>query len=542
MKRWLGFLIISCMLFSACSNKQEVSNDANTLRVDIGMEPPTLDPALAEDAYTFRVVNDLFAGLIDFDQTNKPIAGMAESWEISPDGKTYTFHLHENLKFSDGTPITAKDFVYSWQRLIDPKTACAYSFLLKSIVNAQEILSGKLSSDKLGVEAVDNNTFRVKLDYPNNAFLSYMTVPDVFVVPRHIIQKYGNDWTNPKHMVTSGAYTLKEHVLNGYILAAKNPYYYNASNVKINRIKYFPYVDVNVALANYKTGVLDTTWQNVPIDQYKSLKRQYMSELHTVTWERLEFLNFNMTLPKYANNLKLREALSMAIDRDILVKNVLKSGQRTLYSVVTPTIEAGKYAKIKYEWQSLSREKRLAKARQLYKAAGYSNKNPLKVTLKYKTNDLYRKVAISIAAMWSDELGVDVVLQNEEWKSLIQSLHNANYDISFGGWGADYNSITTYTPIYACNNANNHSHYCNKQYDSLIDQAIRTVDNNKQELLYKQALQLMLNSYSIIPLFQPSHQRLVNSRVQNYHIKDNYLDNVQSKWMTLRNYTSSRFN
>ncbi|MFN8769536.1 MAG: peptide ABC transporter substrate-binding protein [Neisseriaceae bacterium] len=497
------------------------------------MEPPTLDPALAEDAYAFRVINDLFAGLVDWDQSNKPIPGMAESWTISPDKKTYTFYLQKNLKFSDGTPITANDFVYTWQRVIDPATASPYNFLLKDIVNANTIANGKMPPNKLGVKAIDNLTFVVNLEYPNNAFLSYLTVPTLFVVPKHVIEKYDKKWTLPKNMVTSGAYTLKEHVLNGYILTEKNPYFYEAAIVRIENVEYFPYADVNVSLANYKTNSLDTTWKSVPVDQYSTLKAQYPKEMHVNQSERVEFLAYNMKLPKYANNIKLRKALSMAIDRNILVNQVLKSGQIPLYSVVTPTIEQGKYKEVKYHWSKLTNDQVIQNARELYKEAGYSNSHPLNVTLSYKTNDLYKKVAIAVSSMWSNVLGVKVTLKNQEWKSLIQSLHNADYDISFATWGADYNAIATYIPLYLCGSPNNYSHYCNNNYNELIQSANKTTNESEQDNMYKQSLWIVMNDYPVIPLFEPSQLRLVKSRVQNYRIEDNYLDNVQTKWMSL---------
>lgn len=525
-----------CLLLIACGNSSIYDSQANlknTLRVDIGMEPPTLDPALAEDLYAFRVINDLFAGLVDWDQSNRPIPGMASSWTISPDGKSYTFHLRNDLKFSDGVPITANDFIYSWQRLVDNKTASPYNFLLKNVVNANAIISGKLDKTQLGVKAIDDYTLEVQLEYPNNAFLSYLTVPDTFVVPRHVIDKYGKDWTSPKHIVTSGAYLLTEHVLNGHLRAIKNHNFYAAKQVKIDNIEYFPYMDINVSLANFKTGTLDTTWQNVPVDKYHRLKQDYPHELHTVQWERIEYLVFNMQLAKYANNLKLRQALSLAVDRNALVNEVLKSGQSPLYSVVSPTIENGTYRDIKYTWSNLSNQNRLKKARQLYKEAGFSDKNPLKLSLSYRNNDLYKKVSLSLAAMWSNSLGVKTTVNAMEWKSLIQALHRGDYDIAFAGWGADYNSVSTYTPLYLCSSPNNYSHYCNNSYDQLIITTDNILDAQSQKAGYQQALSLILNSYSTIPLYQPAHQRLVRVRVHNYQINNNYLDNVQSKWFSL---------
>lgn len=528
--RNLCIVLIFTTLVS-CSNKDKSPNDV--LRVDVGTEIPTFDPVLAEDGYTYRVINDLFAGLVDFDQANRPISGMASHWDISVDGLTYTFHLRDGLKFSDGSPIKASDFVFSWKRLVDPKTGSSYAFLLKDIDGANAITDGKASIDTLGVSAPDDKTFVVKLSHPTNAFLNYITTPDAFVVSEAAVKKYGNDWTKPQNIVTSGAYLLKEHVVNGYILAEKNPLYYQADMVKIPSVKYFPFVDANASISNYKTGALDTTWQNVPIDQYQSLKKQYPNELHTFPWERVEFLNLNMKLPKYANNAKLRQALAMAIDRETLAEVVLSAGQTPLYGVVTPTIENGKYKDIRYSWSTLPQSQKLAKAKELYKEAGFSASKPLEITLKYQTNDLYKKVMIAIASMWQNNLGIKVTLVNEERKVLSQDWKNANYDIAQGTWGADYNSVTTYIPMFICNNGNNRSHYCNPKYDALVAQAEATSDPAKQEKLYKEALNIVMSDMPIIPLYEPTHQRLVSTRVNGYDIDTNYLDNVQSKWFTL---------
>lgn len=536
MYKKLSMLICVVLGLSACSQKQQdkvpVANSADTLRVDVGSEIPTFDPVMAEDGYTYRVMNDLFAGLVDFDQKNRPIPGMA-TWDISNDGLTYTFHLREGLKFSDGSPIKASDFVFSWQRLANPKTGSSYAFLLKDVVNAEDIFAGKKTANTLGVSAPDAKTFIVKLAHPTNAFLNYITTPNVFVVPEAVVKQYGESWASPAHIVTSGAYILKEHVVNGYILVSKNPNYYQESMVHIANVRYSPFVDTNASVANYKTGALDTTWQNVPADQYQAIKKEYPNELHSFKWERLEFLNLNMTSDKYAKNPQLRQALSLAIDRETLAKIILAAGQTPLYGVVTPTIENGKYADIKYPWANTSRDEQIAKAKQLYQEAGYSASNPLKITLKYQTNDLSKKVMIAVMSMWQNVLGVKVELINEERKVLSQDWRNANYDVSQGTWGADYNSITTYTPQYVCNNGNNRSHYCNPEYDKLIAKAEATVDPVEQEKLYKQALWIVMNDYPIIPLYQPVHQRLVSPRISGYDVDDNYLDNVQTKWMSL---------
>ena len=533
-KRLFSYLGVVAILVGVFGCSKAVETDVKTtLRVDIGNEISTIDPARTEVAPDFRVVNDLFAGLLDFDQSNRPIPGMATNWDVSLDGKTYTFHLRPGLKFSDGTPITAQDFVYSWQRLVDPKTAAAYGFLLEDVVNANAIMQGKLPATSLGVNAPNDLTVMVTLVHPLNQFLTYLTAPAVDVVPQKVIEKYGQEWTNPEHIVTSGAYVLQDHVMNGYILAHKNPYFYAANNVAIQNVKYLPLTDTNVSLDTYRSGALDTTWQNVPIDKFAQIKTEFGTQLHVVPWEKTIFFNFNLRLPKYANNKDLRQALVMALDRNVLTGTVLKSGQKPLYSIVTPSIENGKYADTAYPWASLSEGRLVQMAQTLYKKAGYSDANPLEVTLKYRNNDLDKKTALAMAAMWQSTLGVKVKLENQEYKALLQALHKGDFDIAEGNWGADYNSVTTYTPLYKCNNGNNHSFYCNSDYDKLLATAETLVNPTAQMSVYKAAIKLANDDYPTIPVYEPTHQRLVNPRVQGYAIESNYLDNVQSKWFHL---------
>nr|MBP9742177.1 peptide ABC transporter substrate-binding protein [Burkholderiales bacterium] len=443
----LSIFIAILLAMSGCAKNHNLANE-NILLVDVGAEGASVDPARAENAEEFRIVNDLFAGLVDFDQANKPIPGMAYSWDISPDGKTYTFHLRNNLKFSDGTPITANDFIYSWQRLVEPKTASAYNFLLAGVINAEAIMKGDLPSSSLGVSAPDNQTVIVQLVRPMNEFLVYMTAPAFAVVPKQVIDKFGKAWTEPQNIVTSGAYVLKEHVVNGYTLVQKNLNYYDAANVHIYKVKYFPFIDTSVAISTYKTGGLDTTWKNIPIDRFELIKRDYPKELHVTLAERSNHLSFNLKLPKYANNLKLRQALTMAIDREVLTNKVLKSGQQPQYSIVTPTIENGKYADVKYQWANWPRDKQISEAKLLYKEAGFGVDHPLKVTLSYYTNDINKKTSLAIAAMWKSILGVEAKIVVQELKSFIVSGRKGDFDIRLSTWGADYNSVTTYTPLY----------------------------------------------------------------------------------------------
>lgn len=527
----LTTLFLSSLALSGCNKQEEVAttHPKNMLRIDIGNEPASLDPQVSSDNSAARVQADLFAGLIDYDQNGKLLPGLAESWDIASDGKTYTFYLRPNIKFSDGSPITAQDFVFSWRRLIVPKTGATYNFILNSVVNAKDIVAGKMAAEQLGVAAPESSTFIVHLQTPDAAFLEKCAMQALSVLSEKNVEKNGEIWAQPDYIVTSGAYKLVSHVVNGSIRASKNPYYYGESTISIDKIIYLPYVDTNAAVAAYKTGDLDMTFLSVPVEQYTQLKIEYPKELHTVSLEGIYYYTFNTNLPQFKNP-KLRQALSMAIDRDVLTKQLLNMGQTSLYSNVTPTIANGDYKGVKYAWANLSPNKRIAIAKKLYAEAGYSESSPLKISLLSNTNDLHKKIALAIIAMWQNNLGIKAELKNVEWKSFIQARYHGDFEIARGGWTGDYNSVTVYTPLYECGGRQNASFYCNESYDSLIQQANNELNPSKQHRLYAQALTDSLNDYTIIPLFQYSYQRLVKPYIANYDIDHNTSDHVQSKW------------
>jgi oligopeptide transport system substrate-binding protein len=439
--------------------------------------------------------------------------------------------LRDNLKFSDGSRITANDFIYTYRRVVDPKTASGHNYLLAGVVNGNKIIKGELPPTSLGISAPDAQTVVIQLDHPDANFLNYLTLGTVGVVSQKTINKYASAWTQAQNMVTSGAYVLSEHVVNGHILLTKNPYYFQESQVAIAKVDFFPYVDHNAGLSAYKTGGLDLVYQSVPIDQYQNLKQQYPSELHTIQQEGIYFYDLNQLLPQFKNNPELRQALSMAIDRNALVNKVLGQGETALYSNVTSTVESGAYKSVRYSWADLPYDEQVKIAQQLYAKAGYSASHPLKIDLSYNTDDLHKKIALAIAGMWKSTLGVEVTLSNQEWKTFIASRHSGNYVVARDRWVADYNSVTSYTQLYLCNGMQNNSHYCNPAYDKLVTAAENSSDLTQQQQLYRQALTLALNDYAIIPLFQPNYSKLVKPYVSNLDVEHNFFNVEQSKWV-----------
>lgn len=522
---------------TACSHHDNNSgaNSAgskNMIRVDLGSDIATLDPQLTEDVQSSRVAYDLFEGLTSQDQSNKPIAGLANKWEISADGKTYTFYLRPGIKFSNGAPMSANDVVFTFRRLASPKLGSTYNFLIAGIVNGQNIIDGKAAPQTLGVKALNAHTVQISLAYPDPAFLSICAQPDLGIVSQANVKKFGQAWTNPRNMATSGAYKLDERVVHGYILESKNPYYYDAKNVAINKVKFFPIVDFNSSLNLYKSGGLDITYL-LPVDQYKSIKAEMDDQEHTVAWETIEYYDFNMSLPKFKNNPKLRQALTMAVDREALVTEVLGQDQKPLYANVTSTIEGGKFAGLDYAWAKWPRDKQIATAQQLFKEAGYGPTHPLRLTVSYNTRDLNRKNALAIAAMWQQVFGADSIqtnAANQEWKTFLQARTKGDFEIARDGWVADYDSVSSYTALYQCGNLINHAKSCTPGFNDLIAQAQNSADSTQRINLIRQALQKAMAEYNIIPLYQDTYYRLVNPRVKGYTPETNHLDHVMSKW------------
>lgn len=533
-------LIICGLFISACSkeksNLASTDNNANTpvrntINISIGGEPPTLDPDLSGDSISARVAHDFFEGLLSFNQKGEPIPGLAESWEISSDQKTYTFHLRNGIKFSDGTPITATDFVKSWQRFGDPKTGSPQNNMLEIVVNGAQIAKGQLPPSSLGISAPNQDTVVVKLTRPSESFLYLIGgSPGFQVVPTKVIAAKGTAWTEPQNIVTSGAYKMTEHVVNGYITAEKNPFYYAESTVKIPQVKYLAIADPNAEFNQYQANNVDIT-NSIPTDRYKEIKAAYPKELYTVQQDAIYFYDFNMMRPELKNNLKLRQALTMAVDRKILTQDILGQGQTELYSYVAPTVSNGKYANVKYEWANWTREKQISKAKNLYAEAGYGPDHPLTLEISYNTLDSHKKIAVAIASMWKETLDVNVIAANMEWKTFILARQKGNYQVARDGWVAGKN-ITDYTDfMFLCDAPQNNTHYCNPAYDELIRDANYTLDPVQKQKIYSQAIMLSMDDYPIIPLYQYTYSRLIKPYVKGYDPRDNHGDDVMTKWM-----------
>lgn len=503
--------------------------DQQMLRRGNGTEPTTLDPQKAESVPDFNILEDLFEGLIAEGPKGELLPGVAESWQKSADGTVYTFHLRPAAKWSNGEPLTAEDFVYGIRRAVDPAVGGQYGFVLYPLLNAEKITAGKAKPETLGVEALDAHTLRLTLRAPTPYILGLLTHPTTYPAYRASIEKYGAQFTHPGRLVSNGAYRLKEWIPQSKVVLEKNPNYWNAAQVLITRVEFDPIESSNSELNRYRSGGLDMT-EGVPLEQLDWVKENLGAELHTAPYIGTSALGFNLTRPPFKDNLKLRQALSLAVDRDILVKKVTRGGEIPAYSWVPPSV-AG-YGPQMPEVAKLSESARVALAKKLYAEAGYGPDKPLNVEIRYNTNENNKLVVIAIAAMWKQTLGINATLMNEEFKVFLENRRLKKVTQVFReGWIGDYNDANTFLELWRSDSGLNDTGYANPRYDGLVEEAGHTGDLAKRKTLFEKAERIMLADQPIMPLWFYVSRHLVKPYVLGY--ADNIENHHPTRWLSL---------
>ena len=501
------------------------ANADTILRRGNGSEPKGLDPHTSEGTSEANIKRDIFEGLTARGKDAAVIPGVAEKWDISADGKTYTFHLRDTT-WSDGTPFTAHDVVYAWQRDVDPATGGKYSFLLYPIKNAKAIAEGDIKDPgQLGAKATDDHTLVVELEAATPYFLDMLTHVSTYPVPRHIIEKHGKNWTRPENIVGNGAFKMTAWQPNAHITLKKSDTYWDKDNVKLDQVIYYPTEDQNTELKRYRAGELDMTYE-IPLDQIKWLRENLKDELKTGPLLGAYYYGFNLTRPPFKDNSKLREALTLAIDRDIITNKITGTGETPIYGIVPPGI-AG-YDNYRPAYAGLSQQERDERAKQLYAEAGYSKDKPLKVELLYNTSENHKKIAIAITAMWKKTLGVEAQLVNQEWKVFLNTRQEKTSTEAFrAGWFGDYNDPNTFLELYLSKAGLNDSGYDSAKFDGLLQQASLEQNPAKRAALLKEAEQELIDSYAIAPIYSYVSKRLVKPYVKGY--SPNIMDQYPSK-------------
>jgi oligopeptide transport system substrate-binding protein len=489
-------------------------------------DPRTLDPSLSTGVPAEHVLDDLFEGLVTVAEDGSNVPGVAKSWETSADGKTWTFHLRDDARWSNGQPVTANDFVYAWRREVDPATASEYAEALAPLQNAVEIAEGKMPVDRLGVEAPDAHTVIAHLKAPTAYFLDLLT--DAYLCPLYepAIMQWGDAWTQPGHMVSNGAYMLTERVINGHITLLKNPYYWDAKNVHLTKVVFHPVSDRNATTDQFLAGNLDFTNEFTHSDMDR-LRRSLGPQLVTAPYFGTVMFGFNLAKPPFQNNPKLRIALSMAIDRDILVKYVQRGIGVATYHMIPPLKG---YDPAIPDWAKLTDEDRHALARKLYHEAGYSDSHPLETVLSYPSGGAeVRRFMEALSAMWQTTLGAKVQIYNVEWKVLLQSLQLKQPVLYWDAWIGDYPDPFTFMQLFQTGFPQNYGDYHNPQFDSLLEEATNTADLQRHFQLLHQAEEILNRDAPYMALYTYESTHLVKPYVKGW--KSNITDRNLSRYM-----------
>lgn len=495
------------------------------LNVGIGSEVPSLDPQKIQDSVSSRVGNDLFEGLAVENEKGLIVPGIAEKWDISKDGLTYVFYIRPNAKFSDGSNITADDVIFSIRRLVDPKTASPYADLISMVKNAKNIANGKAKPEELGIKALGKNIIQIILEKPTPYFLKIVAFQNLTIVKKANVEKFGDQFTQPGNLVSSGAYILKYWKIGDKITAEKNKQYWNSAKTTVETVNYFPISDVNTELQMYQTGQIDFTY-DIPPEKFKELRKTIGKELRSAPYLSIYYIDLNNSVAPFKNNLKLRQALAMSIDKKIIAEKVTGRGEIPSYDIVP--FGVADYKQQNYTWENLSIAQRILEAQKLYKEAGYSREKPLIINYSYNTNALHKKIAIAIASMWEQNLGVKVSLINQEWKVFLTERMEGRYVVARDGWIADYNDASTFLDMFQSNHPQNNSKYKNPKYDALIKLASIEENKEKRRKIFAEASAIMMNDYPVIPLYTYVTTHLVKSYVGGY-TGENPLDHVYTK-------------
>lgn len=501
----------------------------------LAMSPRTIDPSLATGVPAFNVVQDLFEGLLTLSPDGKLVPGTASSWDISDDGKTYVFHLRPSARWSNGKPVTAGDFVYAWRRLVDPMTGAQYADALSPVVNASAIIDGKMPPAKLGVEAVDEHTFKVQLVKPTPYFLTMLYNQYLMPLYQPAISKWGDAWTKPEHIVSNGAFKLTDWVINGHLTLEKNPYYWDAQHVLLQKEIDYPITATDSVVARYLAGGLDLA--NNPAfaaSDYPWLKAALGKQVVVSPYYATAYLGMMVHKPPF-NNPDLRRALNLVLNRKVLANKLSGGLQLPAYSLFPPLPG---YPQQVPDWANWPMAKRLAEARRLYHKAGYSKAHPLKVPLLYMTEGVSTQNYMeAVVTMWHQALGCDIELHNEEWKVMLQDLQYKNAQIYWSAWVGDYPEPYTFAQQFLKSFAMNYGSYSNPAYQQAVAKATTELDRHQRYQDYAAAERVLNQDMPFIPLYFYKSPELIKPYVAG--VKPNVVALHLARYIYIRQHSET---
>ena len=487
-----------------------------------GSEPESLDPALAESVGANNLTRDPFEALTATDAAGKAVPRVAESWKQT-DPTTWVFKLRKNAKWSNGAPVVAADFVYGWQRFLDPKTASPYASTYGVFVlNGLEVSEGKKPVSAVGIRAVDPYTVEVKTPYPVSFLPDVVSNLNLGPVNKAAVDKFGKDWTKPGKLVSNGAFMLKDWQVNSKVVIEKNPQYWDKGNVQLGKVTYLPVEDGFADVKLYQSGENDWVYQ-LPPATYEKYKQEMPKDIRNAPMLGLRYYSFN-NKDALMKDKRVRQALSMVIDRDLLAQKITADGQVPAYGVIVRGVSGADVTA--YEWSKWPMAKRVEEAKKLLAAAGV--KPGAKVKFTYNTSEYHKKMALFAASEWKSKLGLDTEMESMEFKVLLKKRHDGDFQIARNGWVADYNDATTFLTLVQCGSDQNDNGNCNPKAEELIKQGNQSTDPAKRKQLLTQAAKLVMDDYPMLPLLQYTVPRLVKPYVGGYSTK-NPMDRYRSK-------------
>lgn len=527
-------LVIGALVaLAACSGGDEKSKASEApaakartvLTRGNGPEPDTLDPQRARTDGSFNILRDAFEGLTAVGPDGNAVPAAADSWTVSSDGLEYRFHLRDGLRWSNGDRLVASDYVAGMRRLVDPTTASPYAQMLDPVLNAPAITRGERPPADLGVSAPDDRTVVIRLKDPAPYLAGLLAEPGAFPVHGPSLAKFGASYARPGNLVSNGAFTLQDWVVGSRVDLVRNRNYWNDAATRIEGVRYLHHDDPTAEFRQFRAGELDVTYV-VPPQQFAWIKQNLPGALHISPQLSVYYYGFNLTRPPFKDQPGLRRALSMVIDRDRLVSAVTGLGEAAAYGWVPGGV--ANYTPQRFDYASRPYAERVAEARELYRKAGYSESRPLEVEIRYNTGEVHNRLAVAVAAMWKEALGVKTTLYAEEFKALLQSIQaRKDTQVFRSSWVGDYNDAFTFLQLLQSRFGINMTGYANPRYDALLAEATRQADPARRRELLQQAEAVMLADTPVLPLYFYVNKHLVQPYVLGWH--DNVMNVQYSK-------------
>ena len=517
-------LIIFSTIFILCfvSCKENSSNN-KVITINAGPQPQTIDPSLNRTLDGCYYIMHAFEGLTTKDKNGNIVGGVAESWEEFEDGARYIFHLRKNAKWSDGKPVLAEDFVYTWRRVVDPLVGSQYSFQFEPVKNAKDITAGKLPVESLGIKAIDDYTLEVVLEAPTAYFLDLVAFPTFYPVRRDIIEQFGDTWSlNPETYIGNGPFVTSEINQDESIIMVKNTNYWNADSVVAEKLRFLLMQNETSSVAGVKEGSIDFA-RVVPTQDIPTLKEEGLLQIKPMLASYFYCLSATNEVLK---DVRIRKALALAIDRNYIVEQVTKGGERPANAFVPFGIRdedvKDSFREIGGGFFDISPENyqnNVEEAKRLMAEAGYPNGRGFPV-FEFKADPGFH-IAIfeAVQQMWKENLGIDTKIVQEEWAVFLQTRYDKNLTMARGGWFGDFNDPINFLSLYTSYSPNNYSSYSNAQYDEYIQTALTTGNQKvRMEAMHK-AEELLVNSFAIVPIYFYTEPLLVSPK-----LKDVYYD------------------